>query len=332
METTFGRLRDIGGLPDVLKSLAGEEGLNRAFRDQGLPITLLDTPDVAVPMRDIVSLYHRAATITGIRSFGLSANSELDVGQHGLMGEYVMQARDLLQALYRFRAALPYYESGSSLVIETAGHELRVGYVNIHQDVIGYRHAGDFVLCILAEVISGYLGNDLSPIRIETCYRKGPWEQDLEDFFGAPVEFGKAGVAIVLDRGSLGTDKQLSAFRTGKLVSFNDIGHLGEGLPHDFPHSVAKIIELRLHDQATDLEGTALSLDLGPRTVQRRLSEYGLSYRDLVLHCRMRRASRLLAGSDATIRQIGREVGYESTPAFIRAFKAYFGTTPNKMR
>ena len=76
-EIGYGRLRDLGGLPDLMSSLAGEEGLNRAFRDQGLPIALLATPDTPVPMRDIIGLYRHAAEITGTRSIGLNANSDI---------------------------------------------------------------------------------------------------------------------------------------------------------------------------------------------------------------------------------------------------------------
>ena len=52
-------------------------GLTRAFRDQGLPVALLATPDAVVPMQDLVLLYHRAAVIAGNRSFVLDASKDL---------------------------------------------------------------------------------------------------------------------------------------------------------------------------------------------------------------------------------------------------------------
>ena len=81
---------------------------------------------------------------------------------------------------------------------------------------------------------------------------------------------------------------------------------------------VSNIIERRLQEQNVDIEGTASALGLGPRTLQRRLSKLGLSYRDLVFHCRMRRASELLTEPDAAIDLVALDVGYASTPQYGR--------------
>ncbi len=331
-EIGYGRLRDLGGLPDLLISLAGEEGLNRAFRDQDVPVELLAEPDATVPMRDLVALYQRAAEISVMRSFGLQASKEFDADGHGPVGRYILQARDLSGALKRFRAALPYHESGSSLEIEVGENELGIGYRNIYQDMVGWRHAGDFVLCVLADVISHYLGEDWAPLRIETCYAKGPWEQDLEDVFAAPVRFEGDRVAIVLDRETVITSGQAPATEPGSMVSLIDLRRLGETLPQDFPCVVANIIERRLVHQTPDLDGTAAVLGIGPRTLQRRLDEHGLSFRDLVLRCRMRRARELLAEPDITVKQVALEVAYSSTPHFTRAFKTFYGTSPQELR
>ncbi|MBE9558507.1 MAG: AraC family transcriptional regulator ligand-binding domain-containing protein [Proteobacteria bacterium] len=331
-EIGYSRMRDLGCLPDLLKSLAGKEGVNRVFRDQGLPIGLLGTPDVAVPMRDLVALYQRAAEITGVRSFGLQATKDFDPEQHGLAGRYIMQGRDLPGALERFRTALPYHESGSSLEIEAKGNELRIGYRNVYQDIVGWRHFGDYKLCVIANVISGYLGDGWRPLRIETCNAKGPWEQDHEDFFAAPVHCREDRTAIVLERETVRTNGQARVIEPRQMVSLGDLRRLGETLPRDLPAVVANIVERRLTSGAADLDGTAATLGLGSRTLQRRLGEHGLSYRDLVLRQRMRRAHELLAEPELTVRQVGREVGYSSTPQFTRAFKTHFKATPQEFR
>lgn len=331
-EIEFGRLRDLGGLPDLVHSLAGEEALHRAFRDQGLPIALLDAPDAPVPMRDIVALYHRAAEITGMRSFGLQASRDIDASQHGVMGLYLTQARNLPCALHRFRAALPYYETGSSLEIEVSGNELLVGYRNVYQDLVGWRHVGDFTLCIVADLIDSYLGDTWTPIRIEMCCAKGHWDRDYEEHFGVPIVYDQPRVAIVLDREMARSAGQSHADDRGPRISLGDIRRMGDSLPRDFPHAVANIVERRLLERKTDLDGTAALLCLGPRTLQRRLDEHGLSYRELALRCRMRRARELLAESDITVREVGRAAGYGSTPQFTRAFKMFSGRTPDQFR
>jgi AraC-like DNA-binding protein len=47
---------------------------------------------------------------------------------------------------------------------------------------------------------------------------------------------------------------------------------------------------------------------------------------------RMRRAQRLLAATPMTVAAIGEALGYESTSAFIRAFRRHFGVAPSAIR
>ena len=215
--------------------------------------------------------------------------------------------------------------------MQVEGNELRVGYRNNYQGLNSWRHAGDFTLCVIADVISAYLGDGWQPLRIETCYAKGPWEQDHEDFFGAPVRFVQERIAIVLDRDIV---EQAARWVTAsdQIVSLGELRRLGTGLPRNFPQAVANVVERRLIDGATDLDGSAQLLGLGPRTVQRRLSDHGLSYRDLVSRCRMRRARELLAEPDTTVLQVSQALGYASTSQFTRAFKACLGATPQEFR
>jgi AraC-like DNA-binding protein len=107
---------------------------------------------------------------------------------------------------------------------------------------------------------------------------------------------------------------------------------MGQKLPDDFAASVARIIEMNLADQRVNLEQTAKKLSLGPRTVQRRLGEYGLSYRQLVDRCRMSRACDLLSGSVVGVEDISREVGYSCAPHFTRAFLRVYNITPSEFR
>ncbi len=251
----YGRISDLGGLPDLLRSRAGQEGLNRAFHGQGIPVELLATPNAVVPMRDLIALYQRAADIAGMRFFGLEASKDIDATEFGLLGQYIAQGRDLAQALHRFAAALPYHESGSSLEIEFEGNELRIGYRNVHQDHAGWRHAGDFTLCVIASTITRYLGGDWTPTRVETCYRPGPWEQDLEDRFGAPVLCGQDRIAIVIDRDAVKTSGQARPTELGPTLTIGDLRRQGEMLPQSLPEIVTNTISRRLVLGASDLEG-----------------------------------------------------------------------------
>ena len=230
-DLAFGRLRDLGGLPDLLRDLAGEEGLSRVFREQGLPVTLLDAPDAPVLMRDLVGLYQSAADVVGVRSLGLGASHDIRFEEHGPVAEYILQASTLLEALERARIALPYHESGSSLEIKADGDALHVGYRNVHQHLNGWRHAGDFTLCLIVSLIRAYLGSDWQPSRIEVCYERGPWEQDHEDLFAAPVRYDPNRTAVFIDRELIMSRDGAPNNKRKRILTLGDLARHQHALP-----------------------------------------------------------------------------------------------------
>ncbi len=329
---SYGRVSDLSGLPDVILSHAGEEGLERALSRQSLSPEILEHPDAVIPMKDLIALYRNASEICAIRSIGLDAVQGLRPCDYGPMGSFVGQAPTLRRAFLRFQKTLPAYESGSRLTLRESGNEFTVGYENIFQNIAGYRHASDMTLRIIESTIREYLGPEWRPIRVETSQPRGCWESDYEDAFEAPVVFRSERIGFVLERADV--DRPLIDPDSGTcgLVSFSDVQRLQQDLPKDFPGAVAKIVESRLTAGTIGIDQIASSLGLGTRTFQRRLDEHGLRYRQLVEFVRMRRAQELLTGSDATIAQIGRDVGYSSTSHFTRAFVRANEATPTEFR
>ncbi len=329
---SYGRISDLNGLPELIVQKAGEDALRWVLDQQSIPFELLEEPDAIILMKDMLALYRSAGEVTGLRSFGLEAGQGLDISDYGAMGNFVLQAPSLKDAFLRFQRALPFYESGSRLTLQETGAEFIVGYENIYQNLVGFRNMGDMTLRIIEGTVRGYLGNDWRPNRVATCGKKGRWEQDYEDAFIAPTAFREDRLALVLDRGLVEENAAHGLIGPGELVSFADIKRMGQKLPDDFVASVAMIIEMNLTDQRATLEQTAKKLALGPRTLQRRLGEYGFNYRQLVDRCRMSRACDLLSGSAANVEDISREVGYSCTPHFTRAFSRVHDITPSEFR
>ena len=143
---------------------------------------------------------------------------------------------------------------------------------------------------------------------------------------------GDAEIGIILDREAVQHNNGINRGDFGRTLTIADVRRAGDPLPLEFPSMVANIVDRLLLAQRVEIDSTSAKLGLGPRTLQRRLSEHGLSYRDLVLRCRMRRACELLKEPETTVDGIALEVGYASPPQFYRAFKAYIGTTPERYR
>lgn len=88
-----------------------------------------------------------------------------------------------------------------------------------------------------------------------------------------------------------------------------------------------------LHDQQRfpSMQTIADELHLDPRTLRRKLTEEGTSYRDLIAEARRARAEQLLAGN-ASIEAIARQLGYAETASFTHAFSRWTGLRPSEFR
>ncbi len=331
-EMTFGRVSDLNGLPELILDLGGEEALVRVFERQSVPREILDDSDAVIPMKDIIGLYRSASEITGIRSFGLVAAEDVDLDEYGQMADFVLSATTLKGALARFKAALPYYESGSALSVCFSENDCIIGYQNVFQSIVGFRQAGDMTLRIIEAVIQTYLGPDWHPSSVRLACSNGPWAQDYEDAFQAPAHFCSESLAFTLDQDMFDGAQTVAPPSCDKVVSLEDLRYLGQELPLDFVGSVAHLIRIHLPDGKSRLEDTACKMAIGPRTLQRRLEEYGIGFRELLERVRMQRACELLRGTDATVAIISNELGYSATSHFSRAFSRVFEVTPSEFR
>ncbi|MET0286544.1 MAG: AraC family transcriptional regulator ligand-binding domain-containing protein [Polyangiales bacterium] len=77
---------------------------------------------------------------------------------------------------------------------------------------------------------------------------------------------------------------------------------------------------------------TARALDTSVRSLRRRLADEGALYSQLVEQAQQVAARQLLADPARPIKQVSYEVGFGSTPSFVRAFKRWTGESPSAFR
>jgi AraC-like DNA-binding protein len=95
---------------------------------------------------------------------------------------------------------------------------------------------------------------------------------------------------------------------------------------------VRRIVKDRVGNEPLSLSRVARRLGTSARTLQRRLSEEGISFADVVDSARKVRACALLQGWTHSIAAITFLVGFSEQSAFTRAFRRWTGTTPARYR
>ena len=100
----------------------------------------------------------------------------------------------------------------------------------------------------------------------------------------------------------------------------------------DLPGRVRRVVADTLCDGVPTLSAVASEMGLGPRTLQRRLSESGQSFQAIVDMTRKELALRLLRETELSLAEIAFLTGFSEQSGFTRAFKRWAGQTPRSYR
>jgi AraC-like DNA-binding protein len=95
---------------------------------------------------------------------------------------------------------------------------------------------------------------------------------------------------------------------------------------------VRRIVRIQLFGGRPTAERAAAVLGIHRRTMARRLSDEGLTFKDLVRDLRFEMACDMLATSNAPMAQIAEMLGYSDQTVFSRAFSRHFGHPPSQLR
>jgi AraC-like DNA-binding protein len=95
---------------------------------------------------------------------------------------------------------------------------------------------------------------------------------------------------------------------------------------------VQRALASRVAGGDTQIQTIARQFAISERTLQRRLAGEGVSYQSLLDDARKEAAARYLSGSTLAICEVAYLVGYSEPAPFHRAFKRWYGVTPEAFR
>lgn len=172
-----------------------------------------------------------------------------------------------------------------------------------------------------------------SPLAV---YFKHPPRGDVSTFaahFGCPIHFGASRDALLVSEETLDTPNRLG---DETIAQFFD-RHLEQKLKaladdSGLEHRVRIAVAQTLSEGVPTLSGIAASLGMSARTFQRRLSDQGQSFQNLVDLARQELAQQLLKDTDYSLAEVAFLTGFAEQSGFTRAFKRWAGQTPRSYR
>jgi AraC-like DNA-binding protein len=175
-------------------------------------------------------------------------------------------------------------------------------------------------------------GRPLSPVRVELA-RQDRASRLQEDYFGCPIRFGATRDALILhasdlDRPFPGHNAELLDVLTPALTAALEQVHPKSS----FSEQVKVVLKRSLASGRPELASVARDLGASERTLQRRITGEGTTFRLLVQAARQELGRELLSSPDADVAEVACLLGFQDTTSFYRAFRQWEGTTPQSWR
>lgn len=314
------RARTMGPIAEAVRMAGGS--LARVFGRAGMPLSLLDTPDRLILLRDQLALVEAAIREIGDPALPARLSTATGIAGLGPIGTQVRSSDSLGAALRRVETVTPQLlQTATWTGLRRRGTEAFYGYAVTERIEAGRQANEVLALGYLLGTVRHFLGAAWQPERAVVTGAHLAARSEIETLLGCTVVLGpRAGLVFPAHRLDAANPS-----RTGACGASAD-APIGSGLGT----CVAHLIELALDEARPSIDGIAGRLGLSRRTLQRRLEAEGTGYAEIQRRVLVRRAKSLLATERLPIGRIGLELGYADAAHFSRAFLAWTGLTPRR--
>lgn len=320
----YTRASALGPISDFVEMHGGS--ISRTFRNVDLPLTLLDNPDLPLPLTEQFKVLSEAGRQIGDPFFGARLGRVVSTKKLSAFGAWVSNAPTLAAAIERCQQGLNrFLQTATVLRFHASGATARWSIEFLDAGADGRFQNELLGISYLIDGVRLYAGANWRPNLIRSTCRGAAQAAALERIFEAPVQHDAPVSAVEFDIALLAA--------TG-----------GRRRPHDFSAEPPIPAALSRHADVTALAAIALlegypkldwvagKLDTSRRSLQRALDAEGCSFSAVLENLLEERAAFLLRATDTSLTEIALQLGYSDAAHFSRAFRRWKGTTPSRYR
>ena len=313
------------------------EVVNDVLREMQLHPDDLDDADALLSYRRVcVELMNRLAETLVDPHFGLHCAAQTDVRNLGVMGYVIRHSASLRAALSSLSRYYTIMQTASTVTVTVNGAVAELAYQVTEPGLAEYRQDAELTMAVIARFIREAAGNpDWSPLAVHFAHTEPADTQPLQHFFQAPLHFAAQAHTMVIASSDL--DLPLPEHDPGLLAVLCEhvethLQRATQQPAQTFLDELREQLTSTLHAGELGVEPLAQRLNMGHRTLQRRLRDQGLSYADLLSRTRRELAERYLADPQLSLSEITFLIGYSEQSVFNRAFRDWTGKTPLNYR
>lgn len=320
-------------VPPAFWRAAARAGLPAAalLRQARLPANLHISPEAWLTTAQYFALWRAVESLSQDPAIGLHMVAQTENAAHPPATMSAFFARDFRDGLHRL-ARFKRLCTPEILTVEENGPDCRVSLRWSHTDQIEPDAVADVTLATILELGRRGTGRHIRPRRVEMARATAPGDTH-RSYFDAPIRTGCPQTALILSTSDLdlpfsGHNPELLALLEPALAaSLSEIATRSSLLDQ-----VRILIRRRIASGRPDIAEIAAELGLSERSLQRRITEEGASFRGLLDEIRREMGRQLLANDQNGVDEIAFLLGFQDTSSFYRAFRSWEGVTPAQWR
>lgn len=306
------------------------------LRTSGLDPAILDTDDGRIQGQQLQDFIHQLCEVTGNPILGLETGDFVHPGSYSVLGYITMSCATLGEAVARIAPFEKLVGDMGTTGLTMTGDEITLTWTCNYTDPLVRPHLVDNVFASWINY-ARWLADDTEAAPTRVQLRRASPGQHLESAYQqrwhCPVMFNANSDSITLPVSLLETRLRQPDPQLRKTLEAHALSQLATlATDADLSTRVQHSIRQQLRQGITRQDMVAEDLGMTSRTLQRKLSQEGVSYQKLLDEVRQSLAEDYLRNSDMAIPDIALRLGYSETTSFHRKFKAVAGMTPGEFR
>ena len=279
----------------------------------------------------------QAIAATGDDCFGLHSGEYLNLSAAGLIGQITQTSATVKEAL---EYCCEFAQLGCRALPMALKEEeqyfrllIKPDTIWLQQSELSVRHTIDGVLAFTIREFHTLTFQKYYPVAINYAFGQPKNTDEYERVFQCPFRFNQKETSILFDKNTINQPVVTSDYQLLRIL----VEHAEEKIAiieneEGFAHLVKQSMINLIKPEFPTIDQVAGNLNISVRTLQRRLKEEGVTFKEILESLRRDFAISYLRKSELSINEIAYLLSYADASAFIRSFKRWTGKTPQVYR
>jgi transcriptional regulator, AraC family len=306
------------------------------FEKAGLKPEILDSDEGRIGGEQLQAFIHLLAEHTGNPVLGLETGDYVQPGSYSVLGYITMSCATLGEAVTRIAPYEKLVGDMGTTRLKMKGDSATLIWTCNFTDPVVWPQVVDNVFASWINY-ARWLADSTNATPLEVRLRRPSPGPEHEKAYAlrwqCPVQFDAEEDSVTFAQTLLATRLRQPDPLLRKTLEAHALSQLALlDTDTDLTSKVKQSIQKQLAEGITRQDMVAEDLGMTSRTLQRKLSQEGVSYQKLLDEVRQQMAEDYLQNTDMSIPDIALRLGYSETTSFHRKFKAATGKTPGDFR